>query len=190
MTIKLIVGLRNPGERYAKTRHNAGAWVLESLSREMNTSWLHKKEFLGEVVEWSWSNTKVLGLLPNTYMNLSGQSVSALARFYRYQPDEILVIHDDLDLPVGTIKLKKGGGHGGHNGLQDIIRHLGSSEFYRLRIGIGHPGDKSLVANYVLHPPSVAERQLIDRAIEQVLPCFSDIVQEHIQQVMNVLHRR
>jgi PTH1 family peptidyl-tRNA hydrolase len=190
MTIKLIVGLRNPGDRYAKTRHNVGAWVLEALTREKNLTWLSKKEFFGEVAELSWTHIKTLALLPNTFMNLSGQSVSALSRFYRYQPEEILVIHDDLDLAVGTIKLKKGGGHGGHNGLQDIIRHLGSPEFYRLRIGIGHPGDKSLVSYYVLHPPSAAERVLIEQAIAQTLTHFPEIVQGNVSQVMNELHRR
>jgi len=185
MSIKLIVGLRNPGDKYAKTRHNAGAWVLEAIS----SNWQSKKDFLGEVAEISWPDCKVLALLPNTYMNLSGQAVGALARFYRYQPEEILVIHDELDLPTGRVRLKKGGGHGGHNGLQDIIRHLGSPNFYRLRIGIGHPGDKNDVANYVLHTPSASERKLLDAAVDKILPYLPQIIKGQIDLVMNELHR-
>ena len=186
MTIKLIVGLRNPGEKYAKTRHNAGAWVMEN----MNLQWLLKKDFLGEVADFTLSGCKALGLMPLTYMNLSGQSVGAVARFFRYQPEEILVIHDELDLSPGAIRLKKGGGHGGHNGLQDIIRHLGSADFYRLRIGIGHPGDKKEVSNYVLHTPSIGEKKLIEEAIYKLLTLMPDILQGNMAFVMNELHRR
>jgi PTH1 family peptidyl-tRNA hydrolase len=186
MSIKLIVGLRNPGDKYAKTRHNAGAWVLEAIG----SNWQLKKDFLGEVSELTWIDCKALGLLPNTYMNLSGQSVGAVTRFYRYQPEEILVIHDELDLPVGAIRLKKGGGHGGHNGLQDIIRHLGSHDFYRLRIGIGHPGDKKDVSNYVLHVPSASEKKLLDEAIEKIMPFLPQIIKGDMALVMNELHRR
>lgn len=186
MTIKLIVGLKNPGDKYVKTRHNTGAWVLEA----MNLHWQLKKDFLGEVAEYSLAGIKVLCLLPSTYMNLSGQSVGAVARFFRYQPDEILVIHDDLDLLPGTIRLKKGGGHGGHNGLQDIIRHLGSPDFYRLRLGIGHPGDKNEVSNYVLHTPASVEKKLIEEAISKVLIYIPEIVQGNLAFVMNELHRR
>lgn len=186
MTIKLIVGLRNPGNQYAKTRHNVGAWVLEA----MPLNWQAKKDFLGEVAEYLAADGKVSCLLPLTYMNLSGQSVGAIARFFRYQPDEILVIHDDLDLPVGAIRLKKGGGHGGHNGLQDIIRHLSSTDFYRLRIGIGHPGDKKEVSNYVLHAPSNEEKKLLEEAIAKAIAYIPDIIQGNMALVMNELHRR
>ena len=123
MPIKLIVGLRNPGSKYTKTRHNVGEWMLRAIS---SAGWLTKKDFFGDVAELQISGQKVWGLLPNTYMNLSGQAVAAMSRFYRLFPQEILVIHDDLDLPVGVVRLKQGGGHGGHNGLQDIIRHLGA----------------------------------------------------------------
>lgn len=188
--IKIIVGLKNPGERYANTRHNAGAWLLEALTKSKHISWTLKKDFLGHVAEWSLAHGKVLGLLPTTFMNLSGQSVSALARYYRLEPEDILVMHDDLDLPVGAVRLKKGGGHGGHNGLQDIIRHLGSAEFYRLRIGIGHPGDKTQVANYVLNAPGHDERNKIDEAIAQTLPLMSSLLEGEMAQVMNILHRK
>ena len=186
MPIKLIVGLRNPGSKYTKTRHNVGEWMLRAVS---SASWLTKKDFFGDVAELQISGQKVWGLLPNTYMNLSGQAVAAMSRFYRLFPQEILVIHDDLDLPVGVVRLKQGGGHGGHNGLQDIIRHLGA-DFYRLRIGIGHPGDKSQVANYVLHEPSAVEKKDLDFAIAQTIPYVADIIAGNMSAVMNELHRR
>ncbi|NDH08291.1 MAG: aminoacyl-tRNA hydrolase [Gammaproteobacteria bacterium] len=186
MPIKLIVGLRNPGSKYAKTRHNVGEWMLHAAAP---ATWLNKKDFFGEVAELEISGQKVWGLLPNTFMNLSGQAVAAISRFYRFTPQEILVIHDDLDLPVGSVRLKQGGGHGGHNGLQDIIRHLGA-DFYRIRIGIGHPGDKSQVANYVLHEPSVVEKKDLDFAIAHTIPYFADIIAGNMSAVMNELHRR
>ena len=145
---------------------------------------------MGEVCEIQWPDIKVWGLMPTTFMNLSGQSVSAFARYYRIQPEEILVIHDDLDLPVGAVRLKQGGGHGGHNGLQDIIRHLGRNDFHRLRIGIGHPGDKSEVSNFVLGVPGQAERKALDDAIDNTLPYMSKMVHGDMAQVMNQLHRR
>lgn len=188
--IKLIVGLKNPGDKYAKTRHNAGAWVVRAWAEQQNLSWLLKKEFLGELTEFRVDGDKIWGLLPTTYMNLSGQAVGAVARFYRLSPEEILVIHDELDLPVGDIRIKKGGGHGGHNGLQDIIQHLGSKEFFRLRVGIGHPGHKDQVSNYVLHPPSGAENKIIEEAINNVLPWFPQILRGDMAAVMNTLHRR
>jgi PTH1 family peptidyl-tRNA hydrolase len=185
MRIKLIVGLRNPGTKYAKTRHNAGEWLLHAAT---SAQWLNKKDFFGEVTEIELAGQKIWGLLPSTYMNLSGQAVAAMARFYRLNPQEILVVHDDLDLPVGVIRLKQGGGHGGHNGLQDIVRHLGA-DFYRLRIGIGHPGDKSQVANYVLHEPSVVEKKDLDFAISRAIPYLPEIVSGNMAAVMNELHR-
>lgn len=190
MTIKLIVGLRNPGDRYAKTRHNVGAWLVESLAHELHQSWTLKKDLLAELSEFVIAQQKVFSLMPTTYMNLSGQSVAAVARYYRLQANEILVIHDDLDLSVGSIRLKYGGGHGGHNGLQDIIKHLGTADFYRLRLGIGHPGDKTQVANYVLSPPSQEERKILDAVILQVLPYFPQLISGEIELVMNALHRR
>jgi PTH1 family peptidyl-tRNA hydrolase len=190
MAIKLIVGLRNPGDRYAKTRHNVGAWLLDAFVSNYPHTWTLKKDLLAELSELSFINHKVFALLPTTYMNLSGQSVAAVARYYRLQPEEILVIHDDLDLSVGAIRLKRGGGHGGHNGLQDIIRHLSSADFYRFRIGIGHPGDKNQVANYVLSPPSLQEKKVLDEIILQALPYFPKIIAGEMEAVMNALHRR
>jgi len=190
MTLKLIVGLRNPGEQYQKTRHNVGAWLLMSLADQLNRSWTLKKDLLAEYTELHCDGKKILAMMPTTYMNLSGQAVAGFVRYYRLKAEEILVVHDDLDLPVGSLRIKRGGGHGGHNGLQDIIRHLGTADFYRLRLGIGHPGDKSEVANYVLSSPSLTDKKILDELIEQVLAYFPQIIDGKMEAVMNALHRR
>lgn len=190
MTLKLIVGLRNPGEQYQKTRHNVGAWLLMSLADQLNRAWTLKKDLLAEYTELNFDGKKVMAMMPTTYMNLSGQAVAGFARYYRLQAEEILVVHDDLDLAVGTLRFKRGGGHGGHNGLQDIIRHLGTADFYRLRLGIGHPGDKTEVANYVLSSPSMSDKKILDELIEQTLAYFPQIVDGKMEAVMNALHRR
>ncbi|MCX9155570.1 aminoacyl-tRNA hydrolase [Niveibacterium sp. 24ML] len=167
---KLIVGLGNPGPEYVETRHNAGFWFCEQLARELGVSLSHESRFHGVA-----GNARAAGvwiLLPQTYMNRSGQSVGALARFYRIQPNEILVAHDELDILPGQLKLKCGGGNGGHNGLKDIQAHLGTPDFWRLRIGIGHPGDRNQVANFVLHRPSRDEQTLIDESIGRALDAW------------------
>lgn len=167
---KLIVGLGNPGPEYVETRHNAGFWFCEQLARELGVSLAHESRFHGVV-----GNARAAGvwiLLPQTYMNRSGQSVGALARFYRILPSEILVVHDELDILPGQLKLKCGGGNGGHNGLKDIQAHLGTPDFWRLRIGIGHPGDRNQVANFVLHRPSRDEQTLIDESIGRALDAW------------------
>jgi len=167
---KLIVGLGNPGPEYVETRHNAGFWFCEQLARDLGVALTHESRFHGVA-----GNARAAGvwlLLPQTYMNRSGQSVGALARFYRIQPHEILVIHDELDILPGQLKLKCGGGNGGHNGLKDIQSHLGTPDFWRLRIGIGHPGDRNQVANFVLHRPSRDEQSLIDESISRALEAW------------------
>ena len=173
MAIKLIVGLRNPGSAYEYTRHNAGGWFVEALARRHTAVFKVDKKLQGELTQVDVDSTSCKALLPLSFMNHSGFSVRAVCQFYRIEPGEIIVAHDELDLPVGRIKLKTGGGHGGHNGLRDIINQLGSTDFHRLRIGIGHPGQKELVLNYVLGKPSQHERQLmldaIDRGID-VMP--------------------
>jgi len=173
MTIKLIVGLRNPGKAYEQTRHNAGAWFLDALAKNNHFSFQTNKKMLGDVAELPNVEAKCFALLPSTFMNHSGQSVRALCDFYRIAPHEILVAHDELDLAPGRLKLKTGGGHGGHNGLRDIIAHLGTTEFHRLRLGIGHPGHRDQVLDYVLGKPSNQDKthllQAIDRAVD-VLP--------------------
>ena len=152
MELRLIVGLGNPGADYDKTRHNVGFWLLDSLARRYGGVFRREAKFHGEACQVSVDGHPLWLLKPQTFMNRSGASVIALARFYKLVPEAILVVHDELDLPPGAVRLKRGGGHGGHNGLRDIIQQLGSREFLRLRLGIGHPGDSRAVINYVLHP--------------------------------------
>ncbi len=169
--IKLIVGLKNPGGEYSNTRHNAGAWWVELLAKEHNLNFKKHSKSLTEIA--IFQDAGLIVALPTTYMNQSGLAVNLLANYYNLHPNEILIVHDELDLPVGKLKLKTGGGHGGHNGLKDIIAHLNSNEFHRLRIGIGHPGDKNKVHDYVLHPPSKADKEIILSSIDtsyQILP--------------------
>ncbi|HOY02291.1 aminoacyl-tRNA hydrolase [Zoogloea sp.] len=164
---KLVVGLGNPGSEYAETRHNAGFWFCERLARELGTAFSKEARFHGLA-----ANARADGvwlLMPQTFMNRSGQSVAALARFYRIAPAEILVVHDELDIPPGQLRLKFGGGLGGHNGLKDITAHLGTQDFWRLRVGIGHPGDRNEVVNFVLKPPRREESALIDASLDRAL---------------------
>ena len=164
---KLVVGLGNPGSEYAETRHNAGFWFCERLARELGTAFSKEARFHGLAA--SARADGVWLLMPQTFMNRSGQSVAALARFYRIAPAEILVVHDELDIPPGQLRLKFGGGLGGHNGLKDITAHLGTQDFWRLRVGIGHPGDRNEVVNFVLKPPRREESALIDASLDRAL---------------------
>ncbi len=187
MAIRLIAGLGNPGRKHERDRHNAGFWFAERLAARERASFraepryhAHTARLPGEI----WL------VMPQTYMNLSGRPVGALARFYRIQPDEVLVVHDELDFPPGTVKLKLGGGVAGHNGLQDIAAQLGSHGFWRLRIGIGHPGDKDLVADYVLNSPSPGDRALIDESIERGLEVSPLILSGDLQAATMKLHTK
>ncbi|WP_341677678.1 aminoacyl-tRNA hydrolase [Niveibacterium sp. SC-1] len=164
---KLIVGLGNPGPEYVETRHNAGFWFCEQLARELGMSLSRESRFHGLVGISRQHGVTIL--LPQTFMNRSGLSVVALAHFYRILPSEILVVHDELDIPPGQLRMKCGGGNGGHNGLKDISAHLSTPDYWRLRIGIGHPGDRNQVADYVLHRPRKEEQALIDESIERAL---------------------
>ncbi|WP_018508859.1 aminoacyl-tRNA hydrolase [Thiobacillus thioparus] len=166
MAPRLIVGLGNPGRDYEETRHNAGFWFCARLAQAWNIPLAHESRFHG-IVGRSAGN--IWMLLPQTFMNRSGQAVGALARFHRIAPGEILVVHDELDIPPGQLRLKFGGGMGGHNGLKDITSHLGTQDYWRLRIGIGHPGDRNEVVNYVLKPPRREEQAEIDAAIDRAL---------------------
>ncbi|TNH04274.1 aminoacyl-tRNA hydrolase [Testudinibacter sp. TR-2022] len=187
--IKLIVGLGNPGSQYAQTRHNAGEWLLEQLCRQYNLSLTPESKFSGKTARTLIAGNEVRFLLPTTFMNLSGKAVGALANFYRIQPEQILVLHDELDLPPGTAKIKQGGGHGGHNGLKDIIANLGNNKnFYRLRIGIGHPGDKNLVSGYVLNKPPKTELNLIEQTIEEAAINVDILLTDGISKAMNRLN--
>jgi PTH1 family peptidyl-tRNA hydrolase len=164
---RLVVGLGNPGAEYSETRHNAGFWFCERLAAQLGVALAREARFHGLVGQVRPAGTWLL--LPQTFMNRSGQAVGALARFYRLAPAEILVVHDELDFPPGQLRLKFGGGLGGHNGLKDISSHLGTQDYWRLRIGIGHPGDRNEVVNYVLKPPRREEQPEIDQAIERAL---------------------
>lgn len=186
--ISLIVGLGNPGAKYQSTRHNAGFWFLDAVARRFGASFRSESKFSGEVAKVTIDGQDVWLLKPDTFMNLSGRSIKALSRFYRIEPEQILVAHDELDLPPGTIRLKKGGGHGGHNGLRDSIAQLGTKEFNRLRIGIGHPGQKELVHDYVLTRASRDDEITIERAIDQALEVVSLLVRGDMQKAMNDLH--
>ena len=164
---RLIVGLGNPGAEYSETRHNAGFWFCERLADTLGVRFSHESRFHGLV-----ANAREAGmwlLMPQTFMNRSGQAIGALARFYRIEPAEILVVHDELDIPPGQLRLKFGGGLGGHNGLKDTSAHLGTNDYWRLRIGIGHPGDRNEVVNFVLKPARREEQQLIDEALDKAL---------------------
>ncbi|MCA6220107.1 aminoacyl-tRNA hydrolase [Photorhabdus antumapuensis] len=187
--IKLIVGLANPGAEYAQTRHNAGAWYVDLLARSHNQSLKEESKFFGYTARINMCGHDIRLLVPTTFMNLSGKSVAALASFYRIQPDEILVAHDELDLPPGVAKMKLGGSHGGHNGLKDIQNKFGNNpNFHRLRIGIGHPGDKNKVVGFVLGKPPASEQKLIDDAIDEALRCTDILMKQNMDKAINRLH--
>ena len=189
MTIKLIVGLANPGAEYAATRHNAGAWFVDLLAERLRAQLREEAKFFGYTSRVTLGGEDVRLLVPTTFMNLSGKAVAAMASFFRINPDEILVAHDELDLPPGVAKFKLGGGHGGHNGLKDIISKLGNNpNFHRLRIGIGHPGDKNKVVGFVLGKPPVSEQKLIDEAIDEAARCTEMWFTDGLTKATNRLH--
>lgn len=186
--ISLIVGLGNPGAEYAETRHNAGFRFLERLASRERVSLRVEPRFSGEVAKVCLGSREVWLLAPQTYMNLSGDAVLKLARYYKIAPSEILVVHDELDLPPGVVRLKQGGGAGGHNGLSDIIAKLGAADFLRLRLGIGRPANGAQVVSFVLNRAPQAEQALIDEAIDAALRHLDEIVEGRMQQVMTKLH--
>ena len=186
--ISLIAGLGNPGPGYAQTRHNAGYWFLDALQRRTIFSFRSETRFRGELAEVLVGGQKLRLLRPTTWMNESGGPVSAVARYFGIDPGQILVVHDDLDLPPGVARLKRAGGHGGHNGLRSIFQELGSQDFARLRLGIGHPGSPDDVTDYVLRTPSADDRDAISNAIERTLDFFDGIAAGEWENVMNQLH--
>ncbi len=189
--IQLIVGLGNPGSQYEQTRHNAGFWFVEALARQHGASFKSETKFHGEACKISIGGHDVWLLKPMTFMNRSGQGVAALARFYKIEPANILVAHDELDLPPGDIRLKQGGGHGGHNGLRDTIEKLGNTrDFQRLRIGIGHPGHSSQVTGYVLGKAQADEQRLMEDAIDAALKVMPLAIDGELQKAMNELHSK
>jgi PTH1 family peptidyl-tRNA hydrolase len=186
--IRLIVGLGNPGREYESTRHNVGFLWVDELARLQNLGFRSEAKFHGLTARGQLHGHEVLLLKPQTFMNVSGRSVGALAQFYKISPEEMLVVHDELDLPPGVARLKIGGGHGGHNGLKDIIAHLGNRDFWRLRIGIGHPGERSEVSNYVLNDPRREERELIDEAMQKAQNIAHLVIEGKTEAAMLKLH--
>lgn len=188
--IALIVGLGNPGPEYAHTRHNVGYWFVDRLSREGGCSLKHEARFFGRLGRLIVGGAGCWLLTPQTFMNLSGQSAAAFANYYQIPHESILVVHDELDLPPGTVRLKHGGGHGGHKGLRDVIAALGDGGFVRLRLGIGHPGVRERVTPYVLSRPAEDERLEIEAAIEAAAETLPSILDGDLARAMNRLHRR
>ena len=188
MPLRLIVGLGNPGLKYAKTRHNVGAWFLTKLAAQKGLVFREESKFSGHIAALTNHSESCWLLIPSTFMNESGRAVQALTNFYKIPTEEILVAHDELDFPAGIIRLKAGGGHGGHNGLRDIIQRLGSNQFFRLRIGIGHPGHRDQVTPYVLGEPSVHEKTKINQAIDDCLAVVPDLLAGEIDRAFRYLH--
>ncbi|MDY6943417.1 MAG: aminoacyl-tRNA hydrolase [Pseudomonadota bacterium] len=187
MTIRAIIGLGNPGAEYASTRHNVGFWLIDRVvgSRAIKPD----RRLHGELAQISLGGHALWLLKPSTFMNASGRAVAALASYYKLPPESLLVVHDELDLPPGTVRLKQGGGHGGHNGLRDIIRHLGA-EFWRMRVGIGHPGHRDEVIGYVLSRASSEEQALIGQALERGVSVMPLLAAAREQQAMKELHSK
>ncbi len=186
--IKLFVGLGNPGPEYESTRHNAGFWWIDALARELKVSLLPDRNFHGFVARTSLQGQTVWLLKPQTFMNVSGKSVAALARFYKIQPDEILVAHDELDIIPGQAKLKFGGSHAGHNGLRDIHAQLGTDDYWRLRLGVGHPGVKSEVIHWVLKKPSPDHRLAIEEAVQRTLTALPPLLAGEMDKATLLIH--
>ena len=188
--LRLLVGLGNPGPKYAGTRHNAGFWLVEALAAREGVGLRPERKFHGLAGRWQTAGIDVHLLCPTTYMNHSGRAVAALARFHRVDPEAILVVHDEIDLPAGAARLKRDGGHGGHNGLRDIIAALDTRAFARLRLGVGHPGSSDQVIPYVLHAPGREERARIDAAIDDALRVMPALAAGDWDRAQQALHTR
>jgi peptidyl-tRNA hydrolase, PTH1 family len=188
--IRLIVGLGNHGANYENTRHNVGYWFVQALAKQHNLIFRYEPKFKGLSSKLVFNEHDCWLLQPKTYVNNSGESVKALLDFYKISTESVLVIHDELDFMPGTIHMKFDGGHGGHNGLKSIINHLGTNRFYRLRIGIGHPGNKDEVSNYVLNSPSKTEREQIQLAINKGLEIMPMIFAGQVAQAVQFLHKK
>jgi PTH1 family peptidyl-tRNA hydrolase len=188
--LRLLVGLGNPGPEYEQTRHNAGFWWLEAVARELKATLQPERSYYGLAARVNRADGPLWLLEPMTYMNLSGKSVAALARFYKIAPAEILVAHDELDIVAGQMKLKQGGSAAGHNGLKDMHAQLGAPDFWRLRLGIGHPGVKAEVVDYVLRKPSREQRDAIDECIERSLKALPLLLSGDMTRAMMALHTK
>jgi PTH1 family peptidyl-tRNA hydrolase len=188
--IRLLVGLGNPGPEYEATRHNAGFWFIDEVARALRVSLTPERSYFGLAARANLADGPVWLLEPMTFMNLSGKSVAALARFFKIEPGEILVAHDELDLMPGHVKMKLGGSHAGHNGLKDIQAQLGSADFWRLRLGIGHPGMKAEVVNYVLRKPLAEQREAIDKSIEQAAAALPLMLEGDMERALMKVHAK
>ena len=188
--IRLLVGLGNPGAEYEATRHNAGFWFIDEVARALKVTLVPERSYFGLAARANTAHGPVWLLEPMTFMNLSGKSVAALARFFKIAPQEILVAHDELDLLPGQVKMKLGGSHAGHNGLKDIHAQLGSADYWRLRLGIGHPGVKAEVVNYVLKKPSAEHREAIDKSIELSLSALDLLLAGEMERAMMKIHAK
>lgn len=186
--VRLIAGLGNPGPQYELTRHNVGCWLVDEIAARDGGQFRLENKFHGLLCRISVSGRDVRLLKPTTFMNRSGQSLGAVVRYFDIPPEQVLVAHDELDLPPGAARLKQGGGHAGHNGLRDIINVLGTRDFRRLRIGIGHPGDRGQVVNYVLSRSSKEDESQIREALDDAERCLADLVVGDFQKAMNRLH--
>ena len=186
--IRLIVGLGNPGPEYGSTRHNAGFWWVDAFAHAHQFNFKVESKFHGLAARGQVHGRELHLLKPQTFMNVSGRAVGALSQFYKIAPEQMLVVHDELDLPPGSARLKLGGGHGGHNGLKDIIAHLGTKDFWRLRLGIGHPGERAGVSDYVLNAPRREEAVLIEQAMQRAQDVAHLIVEGKLEAAMLKLH--
>src|SRR5688572_18993199 len=186
--LRLLVGLGNPGPEYEATRHNAGFWWIDEVARKLGVHLVPERSYFGLAARVTRPDGPIWLLEPMTFMNLSGKSVSALARFFKIAPQEILVVHDELDLLPGQMKMKLGGSHAGHNGLKDIHAQLGTADYWRLRLGIGHPGVKAEVVNYVLRKPSPEDRELLTSTIAKSLEALEPLLAGHMERAMMKLH--
>jgi PTH1 family peptidyl-tRNA hydrolase len=189
LPIRVIVGLGNPGPEHLNTRHNAGFWFVDLLAKRHGGEFRDYRKYSGETARVTLSGQDLILLKPTTYMNRSGLSVRQVSDFFKVQPSDILVAHDELDIPVGTLRLKAGGGHGGHNGLRDTIAHIGEN-FWRLRLGIGHPGNKAEVIDYVLTRAPRAEEELIQEAVNTAADCMPLLLEQGAERAMTKLHSR
>lgn len=189
LPVKLIVGIGNPGEQYARTRHNVGVWFVSRFADEQSAKFSEQKKFFGRIATTQFADQEIRLLIPNTYMNESGKSVGAVVNFYKYLPEEILIVHDELDLDTGLIRFKQGGGLAGHNGLKDITSRLGGTQDYkRLRIGVGHPGDKSQVTGHVLGKVSKSDEKVINTCIDEALYVLPTALKGDWENAMNQLN--
>jgi PTH1 family peptidyl-tRNA hydrolase len=189
LPLRIIVGLGNPGPEHQVTRHNAGFWFVDLLARRHGAEFRDYRKYSGEAARINISGQDLVLLKPTTYMNRSGLAVRQLCDFYKVAADDVLVAHDELDLPVGTVRLKSGGGHGGHNGLRDIIAHIGET-FWRLRLGVGHPGHKTEVIDYVLTRAPRAEEDLIFDGVNLAADCMPLLIEQGAERAMTKLHSR